>query len=64
MYLLTCIFIGKTLMEIEQKMALDELALFGNAGGYLGMFLGCALMQLPDFGYAIYTWFKTLYLRG
>ena len=51
-------------MEIEQKMALDELALFGNAGGYLGMFLGCALMQLPDFIYAIYTWFKTLYVRG
>jgi hypothetical protein len=46
-------------MQIEQTKALDELALFGNSGGYLGMFLGCALMQLPDFVYALYTLFKT-----
>jgi len=36
-------------MYVEQTRALDGLGLFGNAGGYLGMFLGCALMQLPDF---------------
>ncbi len=35
-------------MEIEQSRALDGLALFGNVGGYVGIFLGMALMQLPD----------------
>ena len=40
---------GKTFMEVEQTRALPFLGMFGNAGGYVGMFLGCALMQLPDF---------------
>ena len=40
---------GKTFMEVEQTRALTFLGMFGNAGGYVGMFLGCALMQLPDF---------------
>ena len=35
-------------MEVEQTRALTFLGMFGNAGGYVGMFLGCALMQLPD----------------
>ena len=45
-------------MEIEQTRALTGLALFGNAGGYLGMFLGCALMQIPEFVYALHKWFQ------
>ena len=34
---------------VEQTRALSELGLFGNAGGYIGVFLGCALIQIPDF---------------
>ena len=36
-------------MEVEQTRALTFLGMFGNAGGYVGIFLGCALMQLPEF---------------
>ena len=36
-------------MFIDQQQALTGLGLFGLAGGYLGLFLGCALVQLPDF---------------
>ena len=43
-------------MYVEQTRALDGLGLFGNAGGYLGMFLGCALMQLPDLIDFLYKW--------
>ena len=35
-------------MEVEQTRALTGLELFGLAGGYLGMFLGVALIQIPD----------------
>ena len=35
-------------MEIEQTRALTSLGLFGNAGGYLGMFLGGAIIQIPQ----------------
>ena len=35
-------------MLIDQQQALTGLGLFGLAGGYLGLFLGCALVQLPD----------------
>ena len=57
----TSLILDKTFMEIEQTKALTALALFGNAGGYLGMFLGCALMQLPDFMYTLHEWFRKLY---
>ena len=40
--------LGKSFMEIEQTRALDGLALFGIVGGYVGIFLGVALMQMPD----------------
>ena len=42
-------------MEIEQTRALDGLALFGNVGGYVGIFLGVALMQMPDLLEYVYT---------
>ena len=35
-------------MEVEQIRDLTGLELFGLAGGYLGMFLGAALIQIPD----------------
>ena len=58
MSLSTCIILGKSYMEIEQTKALTGLSMFGNAGGYLGMFLGWALMQLPDFVHALYEWYR------
>ena len=35
-------------MLVEQSRAMGGLSLFGNLGGYIGIFLGVALMQLPD----------------
>jgi hypothetical protein len=43
-------------MYVEQTRALSGIGLFGLAGGYLGLFLGCALMQLPDFIHFLYKW--------
>ena len=54
---MSCLMLGKTFMEIEQTRALTGLVLFGNAGGYLGIFLRCTLMQLPEFMYMLYEWF-------
>ena len=47
-------------MVVEQTRALTGLGLFGNAGGYLGMFLGCAIMQLPELAFAFYRWLRQL----
>ena len=40
-------FQGATYMEITQTRAYDGQSLIGNAGGYVGLFLGVALIQLP-----------------
>ena len=40
-------FQGSTYMEITQIRAYDGQSLIGNAGGYVGLFLGVALIQLP-----------------
>ena len=34
--------------EIEYTRAFDFEGLIGNVGGYIGLFLGCAIWQLPD----------------
>ena len=44
-------------MEVQQTRAMDGLALLGNVGGYVGEFLGIALIQLPDFIYYMYNQF-------
>ena len=41
-------FQGKTYMEIEQTQDYDLQSLIGNAGGYVGLFLGVCLLQLPQ----------------
>ena len=56
--LLIHILPGKSFMEIKQTKALTSLGMLGNAVGYLGMFLGCALMQMPDLMYALYGWYQ------
>ena len=43
-------------MEVEQTKALTGLGLLGNSGGYLGMFLGYAMIQLPDLVSLLYNW--------
>ena len=40
-------FQGPTYMEITQSRAYDAQSLVGNAGGYVGLFLGVALIQTP-----------------
>ena len=40
-------FQGARYMEIMQIRAYDGQSLIGNAGGYVGLFLGVALIQLP-----------------
>ena len=35
--------------EIRQVRAYDTQSLIGNAGGYIGLFLGYALRELPSF---------------
>ena len=41
-------FQGATYMEITQSRAYDAQSLVGNAGGYVGLFLGVALIQIPS----------------
>ena len=41
-------FQGSTYTEITQIKAYDVQTLIGNAGGYVGLFLGVALVQLPS----------------
>ena len=40
-------FQGDTYMEIAQTRSYDVESLVGNGGGYVGLFLGVALMQFP-----------------
>ena len=36
-------------MEVKHVRQYNFESLVGNAGGYLGLFLGYALLQLPEF---------------
>ena len=53
-------FQGETFMEIEQTRSYDVQNLVGNAGGYVGLFLGAALMQLPTGMGKLYRWLKAI----
>ena len=44
--------------EIKQVRAYDAQSLIGNAGGYIGLFLGYALRELPSF---LQIWYKIIY---
>ena len=41
-------FEGGTYMEVEHVRAISFHSMVGNAGGYIGLFLGWALAHLPD----------------
>lgn len=45
-----------TYMEIRQIRAYPMQALVGDIGGYLGLFLGFALLQIPEVSFKIYVW--------
>ena len=51
-------FQGSTYMEITQIRAYDGQSLIGNAGGYVGLFLGVALIQLPSAFQCLYRLLK------
>ena len=53
-------FQGETFMEIEQTRSYDVQNLVGNAGGYVGLFLGAALMQLPAGMGKLGRWLKAI----
>jgi hypothetical protein len=55
-------FQGETFMKITQTRDYDLQSLVGNAGGYIGLFLGVALIQLPAF--LIRTFCLTVRLFG
>ena len=41
-------FEGRTYMEVEHVREISFHSMAGNAGGYLGLFLGWALAHLPE----------------
>ena len=51
-------FQGKTYMEIEQTRDYDLQSLIGNAGGYVGLFLGVCLLQLPQLSLDAYSFLR------
>ena len=54
-------FIPKTFKEIKQLRSYTIQSLIGNAGGYIGLFVGYALMELPSFVLFIYNIIKKVY---
>ena len=54
-------FQGNTFMEIEQVRAYDIQSLIGNGGGYVGVFLGVAVIQLPTLLYKIHSAIQQLF---
>ena len=57
-------FQGETYMEIEQSRAYDFQTLVGNAGGYVGVFLGVALIQLPIFFLNVFNYIQQWFQRN
>lgn len=47
-----------TYMEIRQIRAYSIQDLVGDIGGYLGLFLGFALLQIPEVSFKIYVWIE------
>ena len=47
-------------MHVIQSRAMSGLSLFGNVGGYVGIFLGVCLVQVPEFLEFIYRNCKKL----
>ena len=54
-------FQGATFMDITQSRAYDAQSLVGNAGGYVGLFLGVALIQTPSAVRVVFQLIKNLF---
>lgn len=51
-------FQDSTYLEIQHAREYSIQSLVGNAGGYMGLFLGYAVLQMPHFLVQIFVWFK------
>ena len=49
-------FIDQTFKEIRQVNAFGIESLIGNVGGYIGLFLGVSIIQLPTFCLGVKRW--------
>ena len=47
--------LSPTYRDIEQTRAYTPQSLIGNAGGYVGLFIGCAIYDLPSLLMMAYT---------
>ena len=56
-------FLDNSYLEIRQVKAYDIQSLVGDVGGYIGLFLGFALLQTPELMFNIYRWIKHLLLE-
>ena len=41
-------FLNRRFKKIMQRKNIDFQSLVGNSGGYIGLFLGFAVMQIPE----------------
>ena len=57
-------FKDSSFMEIRHVRSFDIESLIGNAGGYLGLFTGYALLQLPKLMLLISSWICNICGRG
>ena len=48
-FVLNINFQARTFKEIEQMRAYNTQTLVGNAGGYIGLFLGYTIREIPSF---------------
>ena len=54
MWLIKMNFLSGHFKEIKQVRAYNVQSLIGNAGGYIGLFLGYTLKEMPSFLKIIY----------
>ena len=50
-------------MEIQQVRSYGVEDVVGDIGGYLGLFLGFALLQIPELFFNIYSWVEVYFLK-
>ena len=51
-------FRSNKFMEIKQIRAYNFQTLVGNGGGYIGLFLGCTIIELPSMISSAYAWMQ------
>ena len=56
---LSVYFRNKVYKEIRQIRAYTFMSLIGNVGGFVGLLLGYALVQIPGTVFVVYNYFKT-----